>query len=145
MYSMTNANLSPDIIVGRNEHHQLLLLALANAEQDPANTADWLLSELDRAMIVADQAVPPNTVRMQSLVRFRTGDGTERTVKLVYPGDADIADGRVSALTPVGAALIGLRERQSITYRTRDGRKQVLTVLQVVNGPDDDVLGALAA
>jgi len=44
-------------------------------------------------------------------------------------------------LTPVGAALIGLRTGQSITWQTRDGRRQVLTVLSVTPpaiDPNDD-------
>jgi regulator of nucleoside diphosphate kinase len=34
-------------------------------------------------------------------------------------------------LTPIGAALIGLSEGQSIAAKTRDGREQHLTVLKV--------------
>ncbi|WDR03482.1 GreA/GreB family elongation factor [Devosia algicola] len=42
----------------------------------------------------------------------------------------------MSVLTPVGAALIGLRTGQSITWETRDGRNNVLTVLSVINVVD---------
>jgi regulator of nucleoside diphosphate kinase len=49
----------------------------------------------------------------------------------VYPGEADIAQNRVSILTPIGAALIGLSVGQSIAWSARDGRQQVLTVLSV--------------
>ena len=131
MNPVTELKLSPDIVVGRTEHRQLLTLALARAEDD---TTDWLLAELERAMVVADHAVPPNVVRMGSVVRYRSGN-SERTVELVYPKAADIGSARVSILTPVGAALIGLRQGQSITYATRDGRTQSLTVLGVVNPP----------
>ncbi|WP_407649143.1 GreA/GreB family elongation factor [Devosia algicola] len=55
---------------------------------------------------------------------------------MVYPVQADISRGRVSVLTPVGAALIGLRTGQSITWETRDGRNNVLTVLSVINVVD---------
>jgi len=34
-------------------------------------------------------------------------------------------------LTPIGAALIGLGEGQSITWKTRDGRTRELRVLRV--------------
>lgn len=138
MNPVTELRLSPDIIVGRTEHRQLLTLAFGRS--DDAAT-DWLLAELERAMVVADHAVPRNVVRMGSLVRYRSG-GAERTVELVYPKAADIGSARVSILTPVGAALIGLREGQSITYATRDGRSQTLTVLSVVNPPPPDGLAA---
>ena len=38
--------------------------------------------------------------------------------------DADIAQGKISVLTPVGAALIGLRTGPSISWRTRDDRRR---------------------
>lgn len=50
---------------------------------------------------------------------------------LVYPGEADIAAGRVSVLTPIGTALIGLAEGQSIVWQTRTGVSKRLTVLKV--------------
>ena len=58
-------------------------------------------------------------------------DGRRRT------GDARLSDrgrhrrGRVSVATPIGAALLGLAEGQSIDWTARDGREQRLTVLAV--------------
>ncbi|MGO4572707.1 GreA/GreB family elongation factor [Microvirga sp. 2TAF3] len=43
---------------------------------------------------------------------------------LVYLSETDGEADRVSVLTPVGAALIGLREGQSITWRTPKGWQQ---------------------
>jgi regulator of nucleoside diphosphate kinase len=122
--------LSPNIILARTEHSQLSLLALAGTGHT-ADTADALLHELDRARIVTDPEVPPDVVRMGSTVRFRTGRDT-RQVQLVYPADADISLGRISVLTPVGTALIGLRAGQSITFTARDHRPQMLTILAVL-------------
>lgn len=128
--------LSPNIVLSRSDHRQLSVLAMAGLGHT-ADIADDLLHELDRAELVADGALPGDIVRMGSLVRFRTGRD-ERRVTLVYPAEADIAAARVSVLTPVGTALIGLRTGQSITFRTRDGRPQMLTVLNVVPPEDGD-------
>jgi regulator of nucleoside diphosphate kinase len=68
---------------------------------------------------------------MGSTVAFRSDDGQQRQVTLVYPGEADFARGRVSVLTPIGAALIGLSPGQSIAWTARDGRQHRLTVLSV--------------
>jgi len=144
MTSIAEFHLSPDIVVGQAEHQQLVTLALTGTSHS-ADEADWLLFELDRARIVPDGALPRNVVRMGATVRFRSEGGEERVVRLVYPGEADIAAGRISVVTPVGAALIGLREGQSITYHARDGRRQALTVLQVETAPADDDPGPLAA
>ena len=73
--------------------------------------------------------MPADVVRMGSHVHCRTGDGNERELELVYPADADIDCGRISVMTPIGTALIGLASGQSITWQTR--RLQTLTVLSV--------------
>lgn len=134
---------SPPIIIAKSEHSQLSLLALAGIGHS-ADAADDLLYELDRAQVVADPALPIDSVRMGSRVRFRTGRD-ERDVTLTYPGDADIAERRISILTPVGTALIGLRAGQSISFRTRDGRPQLLTVLSVRPPETEDDPGPRAA
>ena len=122
--------LTPAIILNTEDFR--LLTKLAHAGISEASTvADDLLVELDRASVVPSEQVPADVVRMGSHVRYRTSDGDEREVELVYPADADIDCNRISVLTPIGAALIGLAKGQSITWQTRAGRRQVLTVLNV--------------
>jgi regulator of nucleoside diphosphate kinase len=122
------ANL-PEIIVGDSEHARLTSLATAALDRLP-QAADELLSELERATIVADEAVPADVVRMGSTVEFRTEEGQKR-VTLVFPPEADIAAGKVSVLTPIGAALIGLSKGESMAWNSRDGHSHELTVLAV--------------
>lgn len=141
--SMADFDLSPAIVLGQADHRQLIVLAMAGIGHT-AEDADGLLYELERAQVVPDGAVPDDVVGMGSFVRFRTDGGREREVELVYPADADIAAGKVSVLTPVGTALLGLRSGQSITWLTRDGRKQLLTVLGVTQ-PDDNSPDPIAA
>ena len=52
-------------------------------------------------------------------------------VTLVYPADANIDAGKISVLTPIGTALIGLSVGQSIGWSARDGRSHRLAVLSV--------------
>lgn len=125
---------SPEIVLGSDERRKLLVLAMAHSGH-AAEDADWLLHELDRAEVLPDISVPTDVVRMDSTVRFSTS-GSERTVTLVFPEHADIGAGRISVLTPIGTALIGLRPGQSITWLTRDGRRQRLTVTEVINRDD---------
>ena len=129
--SLSDFSLSPDIILASSEHRLLLRLAMGGTGHT-ADDADDLLYELERATVVPDQFLPSDTVRMGSTVSFRTAEGEQKAVELVLPIDADIAEGKISVLTPIGTALLGLRTGQSISWRTRDGRKQALTVLQVM-------------
>jgi regulator of nucleoside diphosphate kinase len=93
--------------------------------------SEQLLAELDRARVVEDSRIAANVVRMGSTLRFTTDAGEERTVTLVFPGEVDIAMGKVSVLTPVGVALIGLSAAQLIDWTSRDGRIHRLTVQRV--------------
>ena len=142
--TLSDFNLAPQIVLAREEHHRLTVLALSGTDHSP-DESDWLLHELERADVVADGSVPLDVVRMGSVVFYRTTSGDHRSVQLVFPKEADISAGRISIMTPVGIALIGMRTGQSITWLTRDGRKEVLTVLGVIQPPDADGPGPLAA
>lgn len=124
-------DLTPEIILSQADHRLLNILAMAGLAHTP-DQSDNLLYELDRASVLDDNEVPADIVRMGSSVRYRTDAGLEQQVTLVYPADADIAAGRISVMTPVGTALIGLRTGQSITWRGRDNKRHMLTVLSVV-------------
>jgi regulator of nucleoside diphosphate kinase len=128
MHNATQAR-PPPIMVSETEYDRLTGLAEAALERLP-DAAGSLLAEMDRATIAAVAAMPPDVVRMGSTVVLHGGDGPQR-VTLVYPGEADIAAGRVSVLTPLGAALIGVRAGQSIRWASRDGRMLALDVAAV--------------
>ena len=128
--TMLSQKLRPRITLSEVEHHQLLVLAMTAVGQPP-DAGDELVRELDRARVVPERRLPADVVRMGSRVTYRSDDGEVHSVKLVYPGQADISADKISVLTPVGTALIGLKPDQSITWMTRTGQKRVLTVLSV--------------
>jgi regulator of nucleoside diphosphate kinase len=123
----TMGGRKPAITMTRSDHESLSRLAESRATRDP-DMSEQLLAELDRARVVEDRRIAADVVRMGSTLRFTTDSGEDRTVTLVFPGDADIAMGKVSVLTPIGAALIGLSASQSIDWTLRDGRVHRLTV-----------------
>lgn len=126
----TKSPRKPAITVGTEDYNRLSDLAAAIEARTPALAAE-LQAEMDRARIVADHRVPAGVVRMGSTVDYETEDGQHRRVQLVFPVEADIAAGRVSILTPIGTALIGLSAGQSIEWTARDGRRHALTVIGV--------------
>lgn len=141
MREITKNRRKPAIVIGQTEHNRLDRLAAAAADRMP-DVSDELLAELDRARIVADAAVPTDVVRMGSVVEYRPDAGVPRTVSLVFPDEADIAEGKISILTPIGTALIGLKPGQSITWQARDGRQHELTILSVRQPAMDAVVEA---
>ena len=120
----------PQIIVSTADYERLTDLASASLQRQPA-VARELLDEMDRANVVDAAAVPANVVRMGSTVTFTSDDGHTRTLTLVYPADESLDEHRISVMTPVGAALIGLGVGQSISWTARDGRDHRLTVTKV--------------
>lgn len=120
----------PDIVISDADQHRLTDLAMAALDRNPA-VAEVLLAEIERSTVVPDASMPADVVRMGSTVDYDTQDGSGREVTLVFPGEADITTGKISILTPIGAALIGLRTGQSIDWVTREGRSRRLTVVAV--------------
>lgn len=95
-----------------------------------------LRRELARAIVVSSEAMPPDVVTMNSLVRYRDElEGVTRTVALVYPY-AQGGQGMVSVLSPVGTALLGLSEGQTIDWDFPDGSRRRLRVEEVLHQPE---------
>jgi regulator of nucleoside diphosphate kinase len=120
----------PAISITRSDYEGLSRLAQSHVARNP-DVADALLAELDRARVMEDGRIASETVRMGSTLHFTSDLGEDMRVTLVFPGEADIAQGKISILTPIGAALIGLSAGQSIDWTARDGRIHRLKVESV--------------
>ncbi|MFG0335563.1 MAG: nucleoside diphosphate kinase regulator, partial [Maioricimonas sp. JB049] len=69
-----------------------------------------LRQKMDDATVVAPKDIPPDVVTMNSTVRLRQHRSQDvETYTLVYPEDADIAEGKLSVLAPIGTAILGCR------------------------------------
>ncbi len=123
----------PRIVVAAGEHALLTGLAERAIESD-SPIGEYLAEELSRAYIVPDTDCATNVVRMGSTVTYRDdATGRVRTVTLVFPKEANIDAQRISILTPIGAALIGLSPAQTIEWPSPSGTMEKLTVLDVTN------------
>lgn len=93
---------------------------------------DELADELDRAIVVHKEQVPEDVVTMHArCIYVDERLGTQREIELVYPSEADPTAGKVSVLTPVGSALLGLRVGQEIAWDFPDGSVRRLKVAAV--------------
>jgi len=107
------------------------LTSLLAKSQVPA--AELLEAELARAELVDASSLPADTVAMASTVTFADMDnGQETTVTLVYPHEADVEQMKISVLTPVGSALIGLRKGDSIDWPIPGGSLRRLRIVSVM-------------
>lgn len=95
--------------------------------------AEALDNELGRAKIVRNTELPDDVVAMDSRVTFIDLDTAEEsTVDLVYPANADIEKMKISILSPVGTALIGLRVGGKIDWPLPSGKIRHLQVVAVI-------------
>ena len=109
-------------------------LALRAEHRHPV-VAAMLLEEIERAELHDPETMPPGHVALGSRVAFiDEKTGKEREIQLVLPAEADIEDGRVSILTPMGAALYGLGTGECIDWPDLNGLKRRITIVRVEAG-----------
>lgn len=76
-----------------------------------------LIDELERAKIVSPKKLPQDVVTMHSKVTFTVqSTGKTFTYTLVYPTELDNTADKLSVLSPIGSAIIGLKEGQEIDW-----------------------------
>jgi regulator of nucleoside diphosphate kinase len=126
----------PRILISKADEKRLTAIATAASQRVPEASAA-LLSELERADVLPEAAMPADVVRIGSIIEFEVDDGRRLKVQLVLPENADINAGKISVLTPVGAALIGLSPGQAMEWSGNDGKERLLTVL-AVSRPQSD-------
>jgi len=124
---------SPRIVVSRSDFDRLQKVIEQHSDGRIAALAEALDEELSRAEVVADAKMPPNVVTMNSTVVFLDEEtGARREVVLCYPEDArGGGEGRISILSPIGSALLGLEVGQSIDWPVHNGAVRRLTILEV--------------
>lgn len=103
---------------------------------DPA-TASALGELLDSADLVPSREVDPDVVTLYSQVLLADeASGLRRTLTVCQPADADPEAGFVSALSPVGAALLGRRVGSTAAWVTPDGRRHAGEIVALLFQPE---------
>ena len=95
-----------------------------------------LQAELSQARVVAPKDVPPDVVTMNSKTRLRDLEtGEEVTYTLVFPDQANIEQGRISVVAPVGTAMLGHRVGDEFEWEVPAGSVR-LRVEEVLYQPE---------
>lgn len=114
-------NPSP-LYITRDDHRRLRQLLNAVLRPGAAAAFEKLRGELDRATILDPAAVPPDVVTIGAGVQIEDlGTGEIEEYTLTFPDRANIAEGRLSILTPVGTALLGYRAGAIVAWPTPGG------------------------
>ncbi|HEX8606317.1 MAG TPA: nucleoside diphosphate kinase regulator [Pseudoduganella sp.] len=128
--------MKPKIVVSSLDMDRLeALLDALPATQAQAQGA--LLEELARAEVVEPEDMPPDVVTMNSRVRFVLDNAADEfDLSLAYPKDMDGSADKLSILTPVGNALLGLKVGDSIEWTRPDGAPFTVAVRGIAWQPE---------
>jgi regulator of nucleoside diphosphate kinase len=97
---------------------------------------DNLKQELERAIVVESNKIPANVITMNSRMNLTNLDTDElMTWSLVFPWDANIDQGKISILAPVGTALIGCKAQDIVELAVPSGRTR-LRVDEILYQPE---------
>ena len=142
MDSHPAGEVRPPIHLLASESDMVASLALQTEHRFPV-VAAMLLEEIERAELHEADTLPETAVTIGSEVDFVDEKSRQkRTVRLVLPGEANIALGRISILTPVGAALYGLSAGQSIDWPDLSGQQRRIRITAVRQPPDPEPAAA---
>jgi regulator of nucleoside diphosphate kinase len=95
-----------------------------------------LEAELDRAEIVESEDIPRDVVTMRSKVRLKDlVSGESNIYSLVFPTEADFAEGKISVLAPIGTAILGYRRGDTIEWPVPSGVRK-LKVEEILYQPE---------
>lgn len=113
---------SRNIVVTEYDRDRLMALIRELESTGARGDLSALLGELERAEVVAPEAVPSDVVTMNSKVTLVDTESSESMeVTLVFPPDADADSGCISVLAPVGTAIIGYRQGDTVQWPVPSG------------------------
>jgi regulator of nucleoside diphosphate kinase len=98
------------------------------AVSDPRKRGDLnaLRDELQRAVIVDPRAIPNDVITMNSradLLDLESGETLTWT--LVFPAAANVEEGKISVLAPIGAGMLGYRVGDEFEWKVPAGFRRL--------------------
>ena len=116
------------IVVTESDERRLRELLEGQSEAPLLDQAHLLelTSELERALVLQADEVPPDVITMHSRVRVLDLERCRRTdFTLVFPLEADVRAKRISVLAPLGTALLGFREGDEVEWMMPGGIRRL--------------------
>lgn len=124
MTSKPNITLTKDV-------HRAISKLLESVPEDIIT--DQLTDELERAKLVSQSELPGDVVSMHSVITFTVqSTGRTFTYTLVYPTELNDTNNQLSILSPVGSAVIGLKQGQEIDWSISQTKRTTISVDRVV-------------
>ena len=98
------------------------LRSLIESSKTSSKEVHALESELEHAQVVAPEAIPADVITMNSKAKLRDiSDDEQLTYTLVFPAMANIDEGKISVLAPIGTAMLGQRVGDEVEWQVQQG------------------------
>ena len=101
-----------------------LLQEVGETESATPDATRALLNEVDRATVIDPNEIPADVITMNSRALL-TLNGTELEASLVYPNEANWQQKRVSVLSPIGTAILGYTEGETVHWEIPSGMADI--------------------
>lgn len=130
----------PGVYISTHDYGRLETLVHTQLTADHP-VVGFLRAELERAVVRPARDLPADAVRMNGRVLFRLNGGHRSESRvLVYPQQYHPTGQYLSILSPLGVALLGLREGSFMSFRDLGGAAHRVLVEKVV-GDDANFTG----
>lgn len=115
------------VMMSLNDYRRMESLIAARRKAADDAAAIWPMEhKLSRARMFDAKHLPPNVVSIHSCVHLENRTtGRLYTYTLVFPGEANILEGKLSVLSPLGCALLGQSVGDIVAYRAPGGMESV--------------------
>jgi regulator of nucleoside diphosphate kinase len=98
------------------------LRSLIDSMKSSREDLNALSAELEQAKVVSPAEVPADVITMNSKAQVRDLDDNElMTYTLVFPGKANVDEGLLSVLAPIGTAMLGHRAGDEFEWHVPAG------------------------
>ncbi|GHC62398.1 GreA/GreB family elongation factor [Ulvibacter litoralis] len=87
-----------------------------------------LSEEIKTAQVLDEADMPKDVIRFNSKIMVYSETGWEKTIQLVIPSEKDTKNDKISVLTPMGTALFGYSEGDTVVWDFPTGEQKIKIV-----------------
>ena len=85
-----------------------------------------LAEEIEKASVVEPDQIPSDVITLNSTARLVDQNTDEEMLyTLVFPEEADISQGKISILAPIGTAMLGYKLGNTFEWDTPGGKRSI--------------------
>jgi len=88
-------------------------------------SVEKLVGELESAQIYDEADMPEDVIRFNTTINITSENGWTKKFKLVLPTESDVNSSKISILTPMGAAVIGYAQGDTLIWDFPAGEQRL--------------------